>query len=83
MYGPMSRFTTDEAPCNAEQTIGGFRITAGSPTHTNATVTYTDLTHNIEASGLATGTVEFAVPEPTSLALLALGGLALMRRRRK
>ena len=81
--GPMSRFTTDEAPCNAEQTIGGFRITAGTPTHSNVDVTYTDLTHDIEVIGLDTGTAQFLTPEPASLGLLALGGLAVLRRKRR
>ena len=81
--GPMSRFTTDQAPVGVDQTLGGFHITAGLPTHTNVTVTYTDLTHDIEVIGLATSEVQFPIPEPTSVALLALGGLAALRRRRR
>ena len=80
--GPMSRFSTNAGPCVIDESIAGFHITVGEPLYGGVMVYYTDIQHDPNKPGLATGTVQFPIPEPASMILLALGGLAVVRRRR-
>lgn len=75
--GPMDRWVTDSAPVNVGTELLGFRIEAGTPDVVAGTFYLTDVNHEV----FYQGTTMFPVPEPTTLALLAVGGLAVMRRR--
>ncbi len=77
--GPLMTWETSSAPCTIDQEIGDWHIYAGTPQIGDASITYTNINHEVVSSG----TVSMPLPEPGSLSLLALGSLALLRRRRR
>ena len=72
------RFDTQAAPCNYEKELYGFHIYAATPNVQAGNWTVTDGNHMVVNSGMA----DYPIPEPASLSLLALGGLAALRRRK-
>lgn len=75
---PFVNWATDSAPCSVEYETGEWHVYAGTPLVGDFYVEYTDVNHSVVSGSM----VPLPLPEPCTVSLLVLGGIAMMRRRR-